>query len=76
MHYYKFVFAQIVKHIPRYEFEKCVIRYKGDFNAKNQTFTIIVINYFFQANYCLAERYFYVQKSLKESISLEYSAVN
>ena len=34
MHLGKFVFAQIVEFIPRYEFEKCVERYKGDFHAK------------------------------------------
>ena len=31
----KFVFAQIVEFIPRFEFEKCVKRYKGDFHAKS-----------------------------------------
>ena len=35
MHFGKFVFAQIVEFIPRYEFEKCVKRYKGDFHAKS-----------------------------------------
>ena len=35
MHLGKFVFAQIVEFIPRYEFEKCVERYKGDFHAKS-----------------------------------------
>lgn len=35
MHLGKFVFAQIVEFIPRYEFEKCVKRYKGDFHAKS-----------------------------------------
>lgn len=34
MHLGKFVFAQIVEFIPRFEFEKCVKRYKGDFHAK------------------------------------------
>lgn len=35
MHLGKFVFAQIVEFIPRFEFEKCVKRYKGDFHAKS-----------------------------------------
>ena len=35
MHFGKFVFAQIVEFIPRFEFEKCVKRYKGDFHAKS-----------------------------------------
>lgn len=35
MHLGKFVFAQIVEFIPRYEFEKCVKRYKGDFHTKS-----------------------------------------
>ena len=35
MHIGKFVFAQIVEFIPRYEFEKCVKRYKGDFHARS-----------------------------------------
>ena len=35
MHFGKFVFAQIVEFIPRYEFEKCVKRYKGDFHARS-----------------------------------------
>lgn len=35
MHHGKFVFAQIVAFIPRFEFEKCVKRYKGDFHAKH-----------------------------------------
>lgn len=34
MHLGKFVFAQIVEFLPRYEFEKCVKRYKGDFHTK------------------------------------------
>lgn len=35
MHLGKFVFAQIVEFLPRYEFEKCVKRYKGDFHTKS-----------------------------------------
>jgi len=35
MHLGKFVFAQIVEFIPRFEFEKCVKRYKGDFHSKS-----------------------------------------
>ena len=35
MHIGKFVFAQIVEFLPRYEFEKCVKRYKGDFHTKS-----------------------------------------
>ena len=35
MHLGKFVFAQIVEFIPRFEFEKSVKRYKGDFHAKS-----------------------------------------
>lgn len=35
MHLGKFVFAQIVEFILRFEFEKCVKRYKGDFHAKS-----------------------------------------
>ena len=35
MHFGKFIFAQIADFIPRYEFEKCVKRYKGDFHAKS-----------------------------------------
>ena len=35
MHFGKFVFAQIVEFIPRFEFEKCVKRYKGDFHARS-----------------------------------------
>ena len=35
MHLGKFVFAQIVEFIPRFEFEKCVKWYKGDFHAKS-----------------------------------------
>lgn len=35
MHSGKFVFAQTVEFIPKYEFEKCVKRYNGDFHAKN-----------------------------------------
>jgi len=35
MHLGKFVFAQIVEFIPRFEFEKCVKRYKGDFHARS-----------------------------------------
>ena len=35
MHLGKFVFAQIVEFIHRFEFEKCVKRYKGDFHAKS-----------------------------------------
>lgn len=35
MHLGKFVFAQIVEFLPRYEFDKCVKRYKGDFHTKS-----------------------------------------
>ena len=35
MHLGKFVFTQIVEFLPRYEFEKCVKRYKGDFHTKS-----------------------------------------
>ena len=35
MHLGKFVFAQIVEFIPRFEFDKCVKRYNGDFHARN-----------------------------------------
>ena len=35
MHLGKFVFAQIVEFLPRYKFEKCVKRYKGDFHTKS-----------------------------------------
>lgn len=35
MHLGKFVFAQIVEFIPRFEFEKCIRRYKGDFHARS-----------------------------------------
>lgn len=35
MHIGKFVFAQIVEFLPRYEFDKCVKRYKGDFHTKS-----------------------------------------
>lgn len=35
MHLGKFVFAQIVEFLPRYEFERCVKRYKGDFHTKS-----------------------------------------
>lgn len=35
MHLGKFVFAQIVEFVPRFEFEKCVKRYNGDFHARS-----------------------------------------
>ena len=35
MHLGKFVFAQIVEFIPRFEFDKCVKRYNGDFHARS-----------------------------------------
>lgn len=35
MHIGKYVFSQIVEFMPRYEFEKIVRRYKGDFHAKH-----------------------------------------
>ena len=35
MHFGKFVFAQIVEFIPKYEFEKCVKRYNGDYHARS-----------------------------------------
>ena len=31
----KFVFAQIFEYINRYEFDKCVCRYKGDYKVKD-----------------------------------------
>ena len=31
----KFVFSQVVEFIPRYQFDKIVKRYKGDWNTKN-----------------------------------------
>ena len=35
MHLVKFVFAQIVEFIPRFEFDKCVKQYNGDFHVRS-----------------------------------------
>lgn len=37
MHIGRYIFAQITDFIPRYVFDKVVIKYKGDFHAKDLT---------------------------------------
>ena len=34
MHVGRFVFAQLMDHLPRYEFQKCVVRYRGDYKFR------------------------------------------
>ena len=33
----RYVFSQVVKYIPRYQFDKCVKRYRGDWHVKDLT---------------------------------------
>ena len=41
MHSGKFVFAQIVEFINKYEFDKCVKRYNGDFRTRELNLFLI-----------------------------------